>query len=275
MLEKLRSPFLIAAMVAMVIVVAVELGASGILTLLGPASQSGEAAVTEALEAGQGVLPEPVRRQVQERIDRAREEEDDDIDEALAELADSSSPGLGIRYMALVDGILLFTTGLIVAGILTPEALQGKVQGVVTAVVGVLLVLAAIGLIVAAIAKLLLMVSLLLAVPFGTLAYLAVYGSFPRALAATILGALLTLKLAYGAGVVLAHQRFLQNKGLVALALSALLANVVVAFLHGVVPGILVSITDAIAAIVVGICGAIWAVFLVVGGLIATIKTIT
>jgi hypothetical protein len=41
------------------------------------------------------------------------------------------------------------------------------------------------------------------------------------------------------------------------------------------VPGILVSITDAIGAIVVGICGALWAIFLIVGGLIATIKTLT
>jgi hypothetical protein len=275
MLERLRKPFLIAALILIIIVVSVEMGSTGILTALAPAADSGQAAVSQALEGAQDILPEPIRQQVEDKLEEAEEEEDDDVDQTLLDLADTESPGLAIRYLALVDGIVLFTTILIVVGVLMPESIQGKVQGILTLVVGILLVLAAIGMIFAAIAKLILMVSLLLAVPFGTIAYLAVYASFPRGLAATILGLLLTLKLLFGGGLILAHQRFLQNRGLVLLILSALLANVVVTFLHGFVPGILVSITDAIGAIVVGICGALWAIFLIVGGLIATIKTLT
>ena len=47
-----------------------------------------------------------------------------------------------------------------------------------------------------------------------------------------------------------------------------------VAFLHGVVPRFLASITDALAAIIVAVVGIVWAVLMAVGALIATVKSI-
>ena len=121
---------------------------------------------------------------------------------------------------------------------------------------------------------LVLMVSLLLATPFGTIAYLALFGFFPRGDAAILLSLLMFLKLVFAGALVLAHQRFLQNKGLVLLVLTSLVATMIVAFLHSVVPVILVSITDDIGAIVVAMIAIIWGVVLLIGSIPAVIKSI-
>ncbi len=72
----------------------------------------------------------------------------------------------------------------------------------------------------------------------------------------------------------LAHQRFLENKGLVILVILSLVLNVVIAFLHDLLPGFLTSITDAVAAIIVAIVGIIWSVLLLIGAVIAVLRVI-
>lgn len=79
------------------------------------------------------------------------------------------------------------------------------------------------------------------------------------------------LKLVFAGSLVAAQPRFLQNKGLVLLTLSSLLCNVVVTFLHGLVPGVLVSITDAVAGIVVAVVALIWAIVLLVGAVVGIV----
>jgi hypothetical protein len=86
-----------------------------------------------------------------------------------------------------------------------------------------------------------------------------------------VLSVLFSLKILFGVVLLVAHQRFLENKGLVIFLLVSFLGNVVVSFLYGVMPGILVSITDAIAAIVVGILAIILAIVLAVGALISIV----
>src|SRR6185369_17388454 len=100
-----------------------------------------------------------------------------------------------------------------------------------TLIFSILLILLALVLLFIAIAKLILMVTLLLAFPFGTIAYLIIWGSFPRGEAAVILSLLMFLKLVFAGMLVAAQQRFIQNKGLVALVITTLVANLVVAFL--------------------------------------------
>jgi VanZ family protein len=119
-----------------------------------------------------------------------------------------------------------------------------------------------------------LMVTLLLAVPFGTLIYLIGYGSFDRGLATAVLSVIMTLKLGFAVCLILAHQGFVKMKGLVLIILTSIAAGIVVSFLHGVVPGILVSITDAIAGIVVGILAALWALFFLIGSIPSIVKSL-
>ena len=82
------------------------------------------------------------------------------------------------------------------------------------------------------------------------------------------------LKLAFGVCLILAHQRLIQNKGLVLIILTSLAANIVVSFLHALVPAPLVSITDAIATIIVFILVVLWAAFFLIGSIVAVVKAV-
>jgi len=182
-------------------------------------------------------------------------------------------PGIAIAALALLDVQLLFATAIYGVGVILPQALMGRVQGIASLILSILLILGSIVAIFAALTLLLLMLALIASF-FGIVVYVAVFGDFGRSQAAIILSVLLIAKIAVGALLVLAHQRFLQNKGLVLLVLTSLIANVVVGFLHGLVPIVLVSVTDAIAAIIVSILALIWAIGLLVGAIIAIIRII-
>ena len=108
-----------------------------------------------------------------------------------------------------------------------------------------------------ALTLLLLMIGLLASF-FGAAIYFAVFADFPRDAAAVILGVLLALKVVMAVCLVLAHQRFLQNTGLVILVILSLVLDIVIAFLHDLLPGFLTSITDAVAAIIVAIVAIVW-----------------
>ena len=191
----------------------------------------------------------------------------------LAQLNKQERPaGLGVPDLALLDSIVLFTLGLMGVALLVPARLQGRVQGIATLIFSILLILLALGLIFFALASLFLMIALFLAFPFGTIIYLIIYGSFNRAGADAVLSILMLLKFGIALCLIFAQQRFFQGKGLILLLLTSLIATLIVTFLLGLVPGVLVSITDAIAALVVGIIAVIWAIILLIGSLISIIK---
>ena len=251
-----RVPFFV-ALALFACVVLVELGSGfGFVHAVSSTAQTAQA----ALPAG------PVRDAL--ALDDARQQFD-----SLSAQSDRP-PGLGISYIALLDGIVLFTVALVGLSLILPERIQGRAQGCVTFVVGLLIIVGGIVMIFVALALVILMVSLLLAVPFGTLAYFAIYGRFNTGASSVVLSLLMFLKLAFAVCLVVAQQRFLQNVGLVLLVLTSLVANIVVAFLHGLVPGFLVSITDGIAAIIVAILAVIWAILLLIGSLPAIINAI-
>jgi hypothetical protein len=188
-------------------------------------------------------------------------------------LIPENPPGLGIPYLAMVDAVLVFTLAHMTISLVVPANIVGRVQGCFTLVTGCLILLAAIVAIFAAITLVLLMIGLLLSF-FGAIIYFAVWADFPRDVAAIILALLLLLKLVMAVCLVLAHQRFLTLFGLVALVITSLVLNIVIAFLHDFPPGFLVSITDAIAAIIVAILAIIWAIFLIIGGVMGVLAAI-
>ncbi|HEX8736438.1 MAG TPA: hypothetical protein VF721_14005, partial [Pyrinomonadaceae bacterium] len=194
----------------------------------------------------------------------------------LMQVTDKSfdRPGYGVQYLVFVDAFLFYVSLLIGLALIIPERIQGRVQGCVTLVVSFLGCLGIIGAIFTALIFLLLMVTLLLAPIFGTLAYLAIYGDFDRSGANITLSLIMALKIGYCILLILAHQRFLQNKSLVLLTLTSLLANIIISFLHNLVPGILVSITDALGAIVVAILALIWAIVFIIGSIVAIVRSI-
>jgi hypothetical protein len=225
-LDKLRKPFLLAAIILSLLVVAVELGTGAFPNLLkflnGPSD---------------------------------------------------GPPGVGIPTMALIDIPLAFTLVLFGLGTIVPDPILGRVQGCATLILGIVILLGAIVAVFLALTLLLLMIGLIASF-FGIIVYLAVFGNFARENAAAILGFLLILKIAIAILLVLAHQRFLQNKGLILLIVTSLVANIIISFLHGLVPIVLVSITDAVAAIIMAILAIIWAILLIIGAIISIVRVL-
>jgi hypothetical protein len=254
MLDTLRKPFLIVAIALMALAVLVEIGAGFLLAPRPPA-----AADLGSLNEKAGVSEDEAISQ--DEILKLRRENE-------------APPGMAIRYMALLDGLVLLTVGLMGLGLVGPERVLGRFQGLITLIVSFLVLMGGLFMLLTAFIRLMVMVSLFLAVPFGTLAYLAIYGFFDRGGASVTLSLLMLLKLGFAVCLVLAHQRFLQIKRIVVLILTSLLANVVISFLHGLVPGFLVSITDALAALVVDILALIWALLMLIFSLVSIIKVL-
>jgi hypothetical protein len=125
-----------------------------------------------------------------------------------------------------------------------------------------------------ALGLLMLMVSLLLAIPFGTAVYMIKYADFARPAAVVTLSLIMAFKLGFVVFLVLAHQRFLENKGLILIILTSFLATIILSFLIGIVPRFLVSITDDIGALIIAVLAAVWALFYLIGAIPAIIKAL-
>lgn len=222
MLDKLRTPFLIATLVLLILIVGVEIGANWWVG-----------------SSGTG---------------------------------DLSAPGIGITAMLWVDGILLFTIVMFALARVIPAQQFGAIQGIVTFFVMLLTIIGGVVFLFIAIALLILMLTLLMAVPFGTIVYMAEYATFDKGAARITLTCLMGLKMIAIYCLFLAHQRFFSVKGLLFLLLSSLLVNIIVSFLHAIAPSFLVSITDAIAAIIIMVISLIWSISKFIGSIPAAIK---
>jgi hypothetical protein len=182
------------------------------------------------------------------------------------------TPGWSIRYLAIIDLVLLFGATVIGLGSVLPRAVVGRLQGVVALVLSAFGCLGAIGLAFLAFGLLVLMVSLLVIVPFGTLAYMAAWAGFPAGEAQATLALIMFLKLAFCVLLLLAQQRFLANKGLVTLTALSLGATWLASFLIAFPPQFLRSITDVVAALVIAIVGIIWLLLLAISSLLNLIS---
>ena len=243
----LRRPLFVAAVVLAAVVVLVELGMSGLV-------------------GGNPVGAVPVDMATGLGVDREIAQD--------ASLGASAPPGSGIAHLALVDGLLLFTLVLIGSSLVLSQRLYGRVQGAVTLVVSLLWILAGVLAAVLALAQLFLMIGLLTAVPFGTLAYLAIWGFFPAGDAALVLGLVLVLKIAMVGFLVAAQPKFLQVKGLVALIAASVLLQLVLGLIHGFLPGPVIAIGDQLWAVVTAVVAAVWALAMLIGAIPAVVNAV-
>jgi hypothetical protein len=182
--------------------------------------------------------------------------------------------GFGLKALSLLEGLVVFAIILIVFALLLPERIHGRIQGIATLIVSIFALIYSFFCVLASFEALMIMLSLIFAVPFGPLAYLAIFGHFARSDAAQVLAAGMLLKLFFTGFIVAAQERYLQNKGLVFLVITSLLGTLVVSFLHSFVPGVLVSVTDAVAGIVVGILVFLWGLWFLLKSLPAIIRVL-
>jgi hypothetical protein len=193
---------------------------------------------------------------------------DAEVKDTLSRIGSATRPpGLAISQMALIDGMIAFTVGLMGVSLLVPGRVHAKYQGVATLVLSLVVAIVSFAAVFLTIALLILMIALIFAFPFGTIIYMVKWGIFNRGAASITMSLIMALKIGFVVCLVLAQQRFLQNKGLVLIILTSLLANVLISFLHGLVPVVLVSITDAIAAIVVAVLAGLWSLYLLAGAI--------
>jgi hypothetical protein len=197
-----------------------------------------------------------------------------EVGSKLAEtLFNAFNPGRGIPTMALLDGLVLYATAIMGLAFIS-QGLQGRIQGIITLIVGVVFVLACIPVLFGEIALVVVMVSLLLAAPFGTIAYLVKFGDFPTGTARAAISLIMLLKIIFAVLLVLAHQRFLRMKALMFVIILSFVATLLLSFLQSFVPRFLVSITDDLGAIIICIIALIISLIYAVAGLISAIKAI-
>lgn len=183
-------------------------------------------------------------------------------------------PGLSITYLVLIDGMLLFTIVIMLLNIIGPKQTVGRLQGIAGIIAMFLLIIAGIIMAIIALIKLIIMVSLFLAAPFGTLAYLVLFGNFDTGGATAILALIMFLKLVFCIQLVWGQQGFLKMKGLIALIATSLLLTFIIGFAYGLVPFVLISIIDALVALVIAIVAIIWALVLLIGGIVGAVRAI-
>lgn len=196
--------------------------------------------------------------------------------EAARAIAESGAdaPGIGIPYLAVFDSLVMFTVLLMAISLIVPESVQARTQGLITLIVSLILLIVSMGMIFITLGKIFLMLGLLLAPIFGTIAYFAIYGHFDTTAARVVLSFIMTLKFTFAVLLIVSHHRFLENKGLVLIILSSLLAGLIVGICHGIVPGFLVSITDGVAALIVLVMTLIWSLVFLVGSIKSVLKAI-
>jgi hypothetical protein len=253
--DRLRLPFFILAGIALLICIGLEVGSS---FMPGDFSSSVMRAQATAQLAKMDV--DDKQELIDGMVKQGREAE--------------HPPGMAIGYTGLLDFLVLYAVLLMFASLVIPEAIQGKIQGIVTLIVSIIVLILAFVKTIMAFVKLMIMVALFMAAPFGTLAYLAMWGFFDKGGAAVILGLTMTLKIAFLVLLALAHQAFLAIKRQMAMFVTTIVATFLIGLLHGFVPSFLVSITDALGAVIVGILIIIWAILLLIGAIISIIKAI-
>lgn len=199
------------------------------------------------------------------------------LGDTAAELAGSnvSRPGIGIKTLGLVNLVLAYVLALMVLDFFPVwRKIAPRVQGIVTLILTLIGLIAAILIVLAAIQLLMMMVAMLFAVPFGTIAYMALWGHFDTDASRTILALVMMLQVGGTIAVLIVNPTLLKNIWLALLVGSALLMTVVLGFLHAFPPSPLVSIADAIGAIIAGIVAAIWMIVFLIGALFAIVRAV-
>jgi hypothetical protein len=192
-----------------------------------------------------------------------------------SDYGDVGRPGIGIAYLAMLDLLLLYTL-LLLATDFVPvlRSIAARLQGIVTFILSLFGLLAVLALIFVALALLITMVTLLLAVPFGTIVYMAVWGSFDVGPAARFLVMIMVIKIIGLALIVVSNPMFIKNKGFMLLLGCSIGMSYLLGFLLAFPPAVLASITDAIGAIIAGIITLIWLVVFLIGAIPAVVNAV-
>ncbi len=255
-MEKLQRPLFVIAYILLILAFALQMGSSWFHKTAATLTPESIATV----RAGYGNDPPS----------------DNDLRASMQKLQSKNAvpPGYGTRYLCLPDAILLLTMTWMVLSLFVPQRIQGRIQGIVTLVAALIIGILSFIKLYVTLGILTLMLSLLLAAPFGTLVYFAIWGFFAAGSAKLILSLSMFLKIGFVILLFLAQQRFLRVKSMLLLVATSIGLTFLAALLIGIVPAPLASITDAIAGIIDAAAALIWAIVLAIMSLISILRAI-
>jgi hypothetical protein len=189
--------------------------------------------------------------------------------------AGGGRPGIGIRSLGLINLLLAYVLVLMILDLFPAwQKVAPRLQGLVTLIATLIGVFAAIAFIFVAFQLLMLMLGLLFSPPFGTMAYFALFGRFDTETSRRVLAAVMSLQILGTIAIVVVNPTLLKNLLLLLLVGSALLLTFVLGLLHALPPSFLVSIADAIGAIVAGILGAVWMFVFLIFAIVAVLRAL-
>lgn len=180
---------------------------------------------------------------------------------------------LGIPSLWLLDASLLWTLVLMCFSLVLNKNLVARTQGIISLIISIVIVLFGIKVLFTSLTLLLVMVGLISSF-FGFIVYMALFGFFDTSSAAVVLSAVTFFKLVCAVLLVLAQQGFLNLRGLIFLFALSLLCDLLLSFLQGLPPGFLVSVTDAIGAIIISIIAIIYAIFQAIWAIVAIVRAV-
>lgn len=265
MSSKLRTPALIVALIAAILMILVEMGGSfrGSLSIF-----DGMWARVTSLGDGLSGLG------ATESEDEEEPPSDFNQLEGTLDGGAEDVPGLAVAALIHLDFLLMATVLLFTLPLIISARLLAKTQGCLSSILGLIAILLGLLTVLKALASVIVMFALLLAIPFGTIVYMVLYATFDTTQAAAVMGTLMFLKIVMAIAIFIAHERFLFNKGFVALVLTSFLSMLLINFLHSFPPTFLVSVTDGVAAILVGVFAIIWGIVYLIGGLFSFVMMI-
>ncbi len=185
-----------------------------------------------------------------------------------------ATSSLTILYLALVDGALLYTIIWMGIALLPQRFVISRVQTILTLVLSFFSALGTIALVFITFGLIMLMVGLLLAIPFGTIAYFIKFADFPADIAVGALSFIMLLKLFFVVFLALAHQGFLKNKSIIILIALSLGLTWFGSFLIAFPPSFLASITDAVAALIIAVIAFVRFVLLCISSSIGIVRSL-
>lgn len=242
------------AFAAILMAVLAEIGGPFLL----PAGGEGAgAAIQKTIEA----LPE------EERAEAARQ--------LAAQSGREAPPGLASRALAGVDFLLLWTAFLFASATAISPEVHARVRAIATPLVCLMAAILLVVLIFLALGRLIMLLTLLLSAPFGTIVYLAVYGGFGTGAVLASLGAASLFRALFIGFLLASSWRYINNWTLLLITGTGFLCTVIAGVVFGLLPGILHAIGDAALALLFAIFALVWALILLVRsipGLTATLR---
>lgn len=184
---------------------------------------------------------------------------------AVVSLVDASAAeGLSMPAMGLIDGLLLWLLLTLVTSTIIPAPVHNKLRALLTPLVYLVAVIVAVFVFFGGVLKLTLMLSLLLAVPFGPLVYLSVYGNFGTDGVTLVTGIVTGFRAAVLVILCISSWRYLKNKTLISMATAGFISGFLVGLIFALLPGILHSVGDAVLAIIFAVLASVMSIVMFV-----------